>query len=124
MRDPPHICKTDEDGNPVCDPEANMAKAAEMEEHIHEDGHICPLCGSLPDYQQLYWELERYKLLLEQATAANKPAETAPAVAAKSNVPTMKEITICRTDTGRCQRKSIRADIDLESELPDHCEIK
>ncbi len=35
VKDPPHICKTDEDGNPVCDPEANMVKAAEMDTHHH-----------------------------------------------------------------------------------------
>ncbi len=33
VRDPPHICKTDEDGNPICDFDANMAKAAELDEH-------------------------------------------------------------------------------------------
>lgn len=72
----------------------------------------------------MYWELEKYKLLLEQASAGSKAAETVPAVAAKSDVPTMKEITICRTDTGRCQRKSIRADIDINTDLPDHCKVQ
>ncbi len=36
----------------------------------------------------------------------------------------MKTVTICQTDTGRCQRKEIPAHIDLQKDAPEHCQVK
>jgi hypothetical protein len=91
---------TDANGNPItteiasCDMDDQVSCATGGCTDV-EGGHVCPLCGAAPKYQQLLWELEKYKKLLAQSEAKNAALTADAEDTEKKEVPKVKEITIC-----------------------------